>query len=147
MTESERERELGQRLSEDRGDAAFAELADLQMARGAYQEALGTLLAGLSANPSHQVGRLILGRLFLHLNYAPFAIRELLELRAQAPQCESLRRLIEAVAPGTLASLTGAAIASGPAAQSVGVDSQSEDVVAEDEFDFDILESLEEKKR
>ena len=146
MADPEREESLRVLVARDRGDPAFAELADLQMARGEHQQALVTLLGGLSANPSHQVGRLILARLFLHLDFTPFAIRELRELRASAPSCESLKRLIEAVAPGSLAAEQGSLgiashVSEGAAGASSSSVSRAEEVVAEDEFEFDILES------
>ncbi len=149
MTDTRRELELKERLVSNPGDSAFAELADLQMAGGRHQEALATLLGGLSSNPSHQVGRLILARLFLHLDYTPFAIRELKELRVAAPACESLKRLIEAIAPGTLAAeqlVQGSKDPVNAEDAALAPASSKEEVVAEDEFEFDILESLEEKK-
>jgi hypothetical protein len=149
MADPEREESLRTLVARDRGDSAFAELADLEMARGEHHQALLTLLGGLSANPSHQVGRLILARLFLHLDFTPFAIRELKELRAATPACESLKRLIEAIAPGTLAAEQLALGSKDPVTAEVAAlapASSREEVVAEDEFEFDILESLEEKK-
>lgn len=155
MSQSEREHELQARLSADRGDPAFAELADLLMADGRHQEALSVLLAGLSSNPSHLVGRLVLARLYIHLGFAPFAVRELKELYLTAPRSAALAKLIETIAPGTVAALDrGSALATSDAnaqaaesGRAEGASAEAEGVVAEGEFEIDILESLEDAKK
>lgn len=142
-----REDELKIRLEQDKGDPAFAELADLYMAEGKIGEALTTLFGGLSANPGYQVGRLILARLFLHLGYAPFAVREIQTLRKERPEIESLTKLLEAIAPGS-SEQPGDTSESLDAAQ-LGSEQESaaeEATLAEGDFEIDILEDLEEKK-
>lgn len=166
-----REDELKSRIASDSGDPAFAELSDLYMAEGRVGEALTTLLAGLSANPDFHIGRLVLARLFVHLGYTPFAIRELQTLHRQRPDCDSVRRLLEAISPGssreswtstkpdnTISSDSeagssppgqgqveggphGDVSAHGPAAVSGAT--AEEETIAEGEFDFDVLADFE----
>ncbi len=159
-----REEELKARLASDSGDPAFAELSDLYMAEGKVGEALTTLLSGLSANPGYHVGRLVLARLFAHLGYAPFAVRELVTLRQQRPECESIRRLLEAISPGSSKlsndswedsarqlsqdGETGGAerVESPERRQNSAPSASIEETLAEGEFDFDILSDLAEDK-
>jgi predicted Zn-dependent protease len=146
-----REQELLERLAQDKGDPVFAELADLYMAKGQVGEALTTLLAGLTANPDYHPGRLVLARLFAHLGYTPFAVRELSLLREARPECQSLERLLEAIAPGSSASPKRGMADS--QSNDAGISNESggepalrqelgdgEETIAEGEFDIDILE-------
>lgn len=146
-----REQELTQRLAQDKGDPVFAELADLYMAKGQVGEALTTLLAGLSANPDYHPGRLVLARLFAHLGYTPFAVRELALLREARPECQSLERLLEAIAPGSSAlhdrakeGRQGSEPASNEDSQpqTSEVEVSGEETIAEGEFDIDVLEKV-----
>ena len=119
-------------LQEDPGNPAFVDFAEELRRAGELREAMEICLAGLSANPSSLRGRLVLARIFYESGYSPFAAREIAELQRARPESESLRKL--AMQLGSEISQ-----AEPPLEQS--------EVVAEGEFNLDVLETLIEEKK
>lgn len=104
---------------------AFAESAENLRRSGKLEEALKVCLQGLSANPAHHKGRLVLARVFFEMGYLPFAIREIEELCEALPESKSLQRLRDKLSPQ-------------PAEASGG----AEETVAEADFDLDELDLI-----
>ena len=124
------EDELKAALARDPGGAAFVLLAEILIRDGRFTEALPVLLAGLSHNESSDVGRLLLAETFYHLNYLPFAAREVSELSTRVPQSESLRKLLALISPQATEK----------------AEKEEEGTVAETEFDFEDIDLLDDKK-
>ena len=127
-------------LQDDPGNPAFVDCAEELRRAGDLEEALEICLAGLSANPSSLRGRLVLARVFYESGYIPFAARELAYLRRARPESESLRKLCEELGVEALQDSFA------DAAQSLPAQGEAE-VVAETEFDLDVLETLSEEKK
>ena len=144
--------EILQRLNADPGDPLFAQVADSLRRAGKWSDALDIALSGLTANPQCHRGRLILARLFYDRHYYPFAVRELEHLHRAVPENASIGRLLERLSPG---STTGeAGVSAIPTAQHSSEMPSSalhaphgDEVVAEEDFDIDILaEAVKERK-
>ena len=127
-------------LESDPGNPAFVEYAEELRRSGDLAEAMEICLAGLSANPSSLRGRLVLARVFYENGYIPFAARELAYLRRARPESESLRKLCEELGVEALQD-------SFAEAAQVSSSQEAAEVVAETEFDLDVLESLSEEKK
>lgn len=123
--------EIKARLEEDPGDPVFAELGEAYRIAGDLQEALWICLRGLSSNPDVHQGRLLLARIFYQLEYFPFAVRELRELAVALPENEHIRKLLEGLSPGSSAGVGH------------GGEIDGAEVVAESDFDIDVLEDIE----
>lgn len=125
-------------LEDDPGNPAFADYADLLRREGDLTRAIEMCLRGLSHNPSHDLGRLVLARLFYERGWTPFAIREVEELCRRHPSNAGLTRLIKAIRPeGELPEAAVAQAAPG----------SSEETIAEADFDFEELDLIEEDKK
>ena len=90
---------LREALSTNPGAPEFVSLAELLRAARRHFEALGVLVAGLSASPDNHKGRLLLARVFYELQAIPFAVRELKELCLALPGNKPLVILLEKLAP------------------------------------------------
>ena len=121
-------------LNEDPGNPAFVECAERYRALGDYANAFERCFAGLSANPSNHQGRLLLARLFYEKGYIAFAVRELELLAKHLPDNNTVKRLLEKLAPGSSQQL-------GETTKEKS--GKADDTVAEAEFDFDTLEKIE----
>lgn len=119
------EADLELRISDNPGDPAFAELADVYRRRGDYQGAFDLCLNGLTANPACIRGRVVLARLFYERLHFPFAARELREVCTTLPANPYARKLLEALSPENALS---------PASVELGK------VLAEVEFNFNSLD-------
>lgn len=127
-------------LQDDPGNPAFVDCAEELRRAGDLGEALEICLAGLSANPSSLRGRLVLARVFYESGYIPFAARELAYLRRARPESESLGKLCEELGVEALQDSFADAMQVSPAQGDA-------EVVAETEFDLDVLESLSDEKK
>lgn len=117
-------------LGADPGNAVFVDFADALRDSGRSDEALKVCLSGLNANPSNHSGRLLLARIFFELGNLTFAVREIKELCVALPECKSLKRLLELLAPG----------------EGAESDSGEEEMVAETEFDFEEIDLMEQEE-
>ena len=115
------------------GAPEFVTLAEVRRSAGDLQQACHLCLAGLSADPGNHQGRLLLSRVYFELGYLPFAVQELVALCSAHPESKALERLLEKLDPERL---SDADSKEGKA---------SEEVIAEADFEFDILEELEEE--
>lgn len=118
---------MNENESEPAVATTFVATAETYRLDGLHQDALVTLLKGLSENPSHDQARLLLARVFFELECIPFALNELRQLCQRYPNNVSLAKLYS--------SLGGEEIK----ATSSGAGS----VLAESEIDFDAIEELE----
>lgn len=108
-------------LIDDPGNARFVDYAEFLRKEGRLDEALLISLKGVSANPTLTKGRLILARVFYELGFHAFAAREIRELLATMPENGTLKRLLELLSPGE--------------------GDFEESVVAESDFDIDLLDA------
>ena len=121
------EDEIRRELEENPGSPVFSDYAESLRERGELSAGLHTCLLGLSSNPAHHLGRLVLARIFFDAGYYPFCVRELKELLRAFPDNQSLASLLKRIAPE---SETGERA------------SQSLATMAEAEFEFDELELI-----
>lgn len=123
---------LKQVLLKNPGDRQFVELAEYYKQRKDYHQAMQICLAGLSVNPGALKGRLLLAQLFYEQEFYPFAITELERLRSELPTNTAIISLLEKLNPTSILS------AGSPVSQ--------ENIVAETDFDFSDLDSLEDEE-
>ncbi|RMG44745.1 MAG: hypothetical protein D6719_01310 [Candidatus Dadabacteria bacterium] len=135
------ENQFKELLKEDPGNAEFAEFSDYLRRKKRFLEAFDVCFAGLSANPSCDHGRLVLARTFYDCGYYWFAVRELKMLQEKHPFNKSIKRLLKY--------LTGSEVVneSSPEASPSQSAAESEDTVAEAEFDFEDLDLIEEEEQ
>jgi predicted Zn-dependent protease len=133
--------ELRAELAKNPGSEVFADLAaELMSTPGERAEAREICFRGLSANPKHARGRLILAKLFYLDAMYEFSFRELIELRRIQP-APSLDRLIESYGDFGKAYLASSG-ANAPAAGSTA--QAGEDVLGEIDLEEDFVEVLDE---
>lgn len=118
-----------QALAEDPGNPQFAEYARALVACGRAKEAIHVCLAGVSSNTTFSEGRLALALSFFEAGYRPFCVRELELLSKHHPQVSEIRKLLMLLG-GT------------DSADSDSSGDGEETVLADTEFDVDILEEL-----
>ncbi|MBX7143741.1 MAG: hypothetical protein K1X79_04770 [Oligoflexia bacterium] len=131
------EKDLQTLVQNDAGHPAFVELAEGLYGRGLLKEALEVCLKGLSRNPSAHIGRLLLARIYFELECYPFAIREIELLCRALPKVQTLRRILERLAPARAARL--------PAAEVLA--SNASATVAETDFSIEELDLLAEEDK
>jgi predicted Zn-dependent protease len=122
-------------LETEPGNPAFADYAARLVAEERLHDAIIVCLQGLSANPELSRGRLIFAHALFRAGYVPFAAREVLMLLENFPTNPHLASLLDKLAPGSAAAITGSE-------QSTEGDAAIADV----EFDIDVLEGLEKKR-
>lgn len=130
------EKDLQELVQHDAGHPAFVELAEGLYRRGAIKEALEVCLKGLSRNPAAHVGRLLLARIYFDIESYPFAIREVELLCRALPNVQTLRKLLERLAPSRAARLPAPEVLAAKASATVAeTDFSLEelDLLAEDE--------------
>lgn len=130
------ETELKKSVTEDSGNPAFAELAEILRKRGEHSAALEMCLTGLSKNPTCHLGRLVLARVFYDRRMYAFAVRELEALHLALPQSKTITKLLEKLSPGSLSEKL----------ESAGV-AQPDETVAETDFDFEELDLIGQTKK
>ena len=118
-------------VTENPGAPEFYLLADKLRQEGFFKEAIHVALAGLSVDSGNQQARLLLARLYFEQRYIPFAIREIEDLQRAHPESSALKSLLEKLDPGHSIKDRGT------------TQGNVEEVIAEADFDFDILEELE----
>ncbi len=124
------ESHLRDRISQDPGDPAYAELAHELRGQGRLQEALEVALGGVSANPACHLGRLTLAHIFFDRGWTVLAVREVRHLCQELPEINTLKKLLTALSPGA-----------------VVVPSQgAEATVAETDFDFEEIDLIDENE-
>jgi predicted Zn-dependent protease len=164
--------ELEQIVSADPGNSLFANLAELLREDGMLDTAFNVCFAGLSQNPGCHKGRLILARLYYERGFVPFAVRELEEIYRSLESSQSstqfiaklLKRLGSEIAEQPIAAKSSSNVQNlnqisvqdkiaQPAQQAgqhiLGTEiegSQSEEVLAEVDFDLEEIDLIEEKK-
>jgi tetratricopeptide (TPR) repeat protein len=106
---------------------SFVAAAEAYRLDGLHQDALVTLIKGLSENPSHDQARLLLARVFVELGCVPYALNELRQLVRRFPANASLQKLFRALGGSEVSVEKGSAAS----------------VVAESEIDFDAIDELE----
>jgi predicted Zn-dependent protease len=127
-----------QELQENPGSLVFINYGEYLRKQGRLSDALLVCLRGLDANPNADKGRLLLARTYYELGCTAFAVRELTELLRTQSQNEILLRLVKKLAPDFV-----------PGLQQERPESTAtltEELLAESEFDFDSLQSLQDKK-
>lgn len=122
------EAELKALIQDDPGNPAFAEYGEVLRAKGDLANALIVCLSGLSLNPKNHRGRLVLARTLFELRCVPFAVRELKELATDLPDNKNIKKLLEKLSP-----------------ELVQTQAPPSEVLAESEFDIDILEAIKEE--
>ena len=129
-------------VAEDPGADSFVELAELLASDPITRpEARELCLRGLSKNPSNNLGRLTLAKLYYLDCLFEFSLRELLELkRLQSRQVPSLEKLISAFGP--MSSEYGKVPPTMTDTSAASV-SEAESTVAEIDLDIDFLEAAE----
>ncbi|MBX7138240.1 MAG: hypothetical protein K1X83_09670 [Oligoflexia bacterium] len=135
------EESIGAVLERDPGNPLFARQAEELRKAGALNEALLSCLKGLSHNPACHEGRLVLARVLFQLDFIPFAVREVQELRKAFPQSRSVEKLLMAIAPD---------IAVQPGAEKEAEQApagESDGTLAEADFDIEDLELIEKEKK
>lgn len=151
--ELEREKLLREALRDNPGGDEFAELAELLSADAQRRpEAREICFRGLSENPRHAKGRLVLAKLFYLDGLGEFCVRELVELSRYVSNSPSLERLVSAFGEFGKQFLaerpTAAQKRSATDAAAGAAGGESSKVVAELDLDADfddLLEDLEEE--
>lgn len=156
-------------VSADPGNSLFANLAELLREDGKLDRAFNVCFAGLSQNPGCHKGRLILARLYYESGFVPFAIKELEEIYRSLESSQSstqfisklLKRLGSGLADQPIAAKNSVnqdnlnqisvqdKIAQQPSQHILGPDidsSQSEEVLAEVDFDLEEIDLIEKKR-
>ena len=126
--------DLEKAVAKNAGAPEFVTLAEVRRSEGDLKNAAHVCFAGLSADPGNHQGRLLLARVLFELEYLPFAVKELVDLKNAHPDSKALERLLEKLAPDQLVNQSSP-------------DSIGEEVIAEADFEFDILEELEEDEQ
>ena len=124
--------DLKKLLEQDPGNPVYGDFADGLRRRGDLLGALQVCLSGLSSNPGHHLGRLVLARVFYDLGCMPFALRELVYLRRELPDVQSIKKLVDKLSPAG-------------AADTKETSESEEAVFAEADFDFDDISLISKK--
>ena len=127
------EQEYQRLLSVNPGDPCFADYALYLRSQGRGDEAQQVCISGLSENPQHHRGRLVLARLFYDRGQLPFSIREVEQVYRELPNQQTIRKLLSRLSPTSLGSETRPK-------------ETIEQTVSEAEFGFDQIDLLDEKK-
>jgi predicted Zn-dependent protease len=127
-----KEEKIKLKLSKDPGNPVFSEFAEYLRKKKRVDEAFQVCFEGLSQNPSHLPGRLVLARLFYASNWIPFAVRELELIHRSYPENATLIRLLQKLDPDFV-----------PASdRAVETGQSNETMIAETEFDLGDIDLL-----
>lgn len=143
-------KDLAELVFQDPGNPAFVDLAESLRTSGKLSESLQVCLAGLSRNPDLHRGRLVLARVFFELGFVPFCLQEIHNLIKELPNNNALLRLAEKLDPSFESSRLNLNPDSArlPLSDTASSNSQAdESVVAEADFDFDILDGLNDEEK
>lgn len=132
-----REREYHELLQSDPGNEAFIEFGEFLRRSARYSDALLVVLRGVSTNPTHPRGRLLLARVLFDCGCTSLAAREVEVLCRQFPEGKFLKKLLERLAPQAAAALSAK-----PREQET--QSSAPETLAEADIDFDVLDSSKE---
>lgn len=140
-------------------NSPIADKAEALRANGETWQAIQSALAHLGSEPMDHSVRLVLARAFYDVGLLEFAIREIEHLSQQLPENQSLRRLLEQLAPdrvdskkpaeGALANraqLESQSVARHDATPTIAPKESEPETLAEGEFDIDILEEVQNTK-
>lgn len=125
--------ELETAVADNPGTPEFVDLAHELSKAGRAERAISVCLAGLTRDPSNLQGRLLLARIYFEQGYVPFAAREVQELVKLHPGSNALQHLAAKLDPSYVD------------LEARSETESDEQVVAEADFEFDILDELDDE--
>lgn len=136
--------DLREEFESDPGSPACIALARELIARSDLADAQQILIKGLSVNPSLDLARLLLAKVYFLQGFIPFAAKEIAELRVKNPKLEVLKRLHQKLTPHS-GSVPNAVSSVQPEAPLVEAGNFEQKIVAETDFEFSEIDLIDKK--